>query len=258
MSTYNSTNSASVNENSNLKCKRFIVDPVTGKGIPNPEWTPELEAQVIALTKPKKLPFKLTAPLEKIRKCQRKKVLPAIFKNQLTPQQALDKLDEYADAGQNAKINSIGYLTYLVVIHKFKKLFPSQEHMAKVIHISRGWENETLSAIQEDGLIDSVFRFLCTKCYSISAALLDPEFRDRFAKHFPWINYYANKAAIAEFTYNLNLNINKLVILDNLTLCKIDNDPKKEIQDKNNYSQQKNQNLLTSITSVLCAKMKAF
>jgi hypothetical protein len=258
MKTDSNINLAQVNTKPTLKCKRFIVDPITGKGIPNPNWTEEQEKQIIALTKPKKILFRLTAPLDKIRKCQRKKELPAIFKGKLTPKQALDKLDEYAEAGQNAKINSIGYLTYLVVIRKFKKLFPSQGHMAKVIHISRGWENETLSAIQEDGLIDSVFRFLCTKCYSISAALLDPEFRDRFAKHFPWIKYYANKAAVAEFTYNINLTINKLDILDNLTLCKKDNDPKREIPSKFSSEQEKTRNFLTSITSVLCSKMKAF
>lgn len=256
MSTHNIIKDGSVKQKQAFKCERYIVDPVTGKAVKNPEWTSEQEAKLVTITKPK-IPFRLKAPLEKIRKCQLKKEIPVICRKQLTPQQILEKLAQYAKAGQNAKINCMGYLTNLVVIHKFKKLYPTQGHIGKVINITRGWANQTLAALEEDKLLESLFRFLCSKCYAVQATVLDPEFKDQFAKYFPWIKYHENKAAVAEFTYNINLryiysNLVSNVIVDNVT-----NSQKREILSEISSQQEKSQTFLTSILSGLCAKLKA-
>ena len=258
MKTYSSTSGASVNTNQTLKYKKYILDPLTNRLVLNPEWTPEQEAQLKELTKPVKKHCKLKVPLIALLRSHYKKQLPVIFNGVLTPQKLLLKLKEYKQAGQFAKINSIGYLACCIVIHKIKKLYPTQGHIGAVIGITRVWENKTLKALEADKILFSLYRFLCSKLYSISSAIFDEAIRSELAEFFPWIKYDDNKAAVAEFTHSLNLTINLYKKGSLLTKNLNKTTHKSDVVEKNNVTPYKIQDLLNNLIPGLCLKMKAF
>ena len=252
MKTNFSKTSGKVNTNPIIKCKRVIQDPITGRGIPNPDWTPEQEAALRELTKPVKKPHKLKVPLIALIRSHQKKEMPVIFKSTLTPKQTIEILDGYAEKKQSAKIAELSYLSYCAVILKFKKLYPSQKHIGKVINVTRGWTNETTGALEKDNLLKTLYRFLYTNLHSLPSSLFDPSIKEQLAKHFPWIKYFENKSAVAEFTHNLNLRYIYNNSLYPLTDCKGVNNLKETNLVKSDSLDQKLHEVLRKLTGVLC------
>ena len=253
MSNHNSTANKVVNT------KYIIQIDENGKkrAVLNPSWTSEQEA---ALKKVTKVKFWNPTPLSllKLQKANRKKELPVIFDNELTSEQVIQKLKNYKKLNHKAKIDVIGYLLYCVIIHGLKKLYPSQGHIGAVIGISRGWSNEMLAELEKDGFLKSLYRHLCSKLYSLSASLFNPTILEQLSEFFPWIKYHDNKVVVAEFTQQINLRFINKNLVDNVIVNNVVNFQKREIPNKNNFQCQKNPNVLTSILSVLCTKMKAF
>lgn len=253
MSNHNST----ANKVVNTKYIIQIDENGNKRAVLNPSWTPEKEA---ALKKSTKVRYWNPTPLSllKLQKSNRKKELPVIFENELTSEQIIQKLKNYMKLNHKAKIDIIGYLLYCVMIHGLKKLYPSQGHIGAVIGISRGWSNEMLAELEKDGFMKSLYRHLCSKLYSLSASIFNPDILEQLSEFFPWIKYHDNKVTVAEFTQQINFRFINKNLVDNVIVNNVVNSPKKENPNKINFLTEKNQNTLTSIMSVLCAKMKAF
>lgn len=253
MSIYSSTTNRVVNSKYIIQIDENGVKKI----VLNPSWTPELD---VALKKATKVKYWNPTPLSllKLQKANRKKELPVIFENELTSEQIIQKLKNYMKLNHKAKIDIIGYLLYCIMIHGLKKLYPSQGHIGAVIGISRGWSNEMLAELEKDGFMKSLYRHLCSKLYSLSASIFNPDILEQLSEFFPWIKYHDNKVVVAEFTQQINFRYINNNLVDNVIVNNVVNFQKREMPSKFSSEQEKNQNLLTSITSVLCAKMKAF
>ena len=192
--------------------------------------------------------------LAKMKEKNYAKEKPILFQSKITPLKFFSLLFKIKSKkkGKSRMWLLIKYFHYCITFLGLKTLHQCQEHLAKVTKCTREWINEVIAELKEMGILESLYRHLCSCLYSMNNLFVDMFYRDQLEELFGGVYIRWNTYQQRKFTQDISFKYKSIIKLDSLLIMEQDLTQKGENRSKFSSIVNKLTNSLTKRTPVLC------
>lgn len=250
--TYNSTCATEIKQK---LPKEFLIDPQTGRAYRNPEWNEDIHRPLKKALAPCKKKWQVTeTSLNRLLRANRQKKVDLLFTSKLLPEDFFNKLKELKNSkkGKSIAFRIIKYFHYAVYVLKMTSLHQTQGYIAKKLRCTREWINKKMEELCQDGLINSLYRHLCSCLYSMNHLFFDMFYRHQLNEIFGYIFYSYNRDSQEKFTQQISIYYKSLFIFNSLSIEKENLALKGEIPSKFSSIIDNLRKTMTKKMPVLC------